>query len=187
MAKILGIKKKYELPRYKVCFYLSSPAAAKQYSISCLLSVKMQWGLLDLYAKDNVLILDGPIADDNGTIIPIQEAKVNEVATKLRNTIENDIPGFKTKMEQIILFHQQTEKLDLEMVDVLEMGLKGSTKIKFMAEWDDRIFARIIRLVFEAGPCSSPDEFDERVNRMIDNQNLIQSIVKDIQVENSLT
>ena len=90
-------------------------------------------------------------------------------------------------MEQIILFHQQTEKLDLEMVDVLEMGLKGSTKIKFMAEWDDRIFARIIRLVFEAGPCSSPDEFDERVNRMIDNQNLIQSIVKDIQVENSLT
>lgn len=183
MAKILEIKKKYELPRYKVCFYLSSPVMAEQYSISFLFSVREQWGLLDLYAKGNILILDGPIADDNDIIIPVQEAKVNEIAAKLRYTIENDIPGFKRKIEQIILFHQHTEKLDMEMVDVLERGLKGNTKIKFMAEWDYRIFARIIRLAFEAGKCSSPDEFDERVNAMFDNQDLIRSIINDIQAE----
>ena len=57
MAKILEIKKKYELPRYKVCFYLSSPVMAEQYSISFLFSVREQWGLLDLYAKGNILIL----------------------------------------------------------------------------------------------------------------------------------
>ena len=73
--------------------------------------------------------------------------------------------------------------LDIGMVDVLEMGLKGNTKIKFMAEWDYRIFARIIRLAFEAGKCSSPDEFDERVNAMFDNQDLIRSIINDIQAE----
>lgn len=183
MAKILEIKKKYELPRYKVCFYLSNPATAKQYSISCLFSVREQWGLLDLYSKDNILILDGPIADNNNTIIPAQEAKVNEVAAKLMNTIENDIPGFKRKIEQIVLLNQQTEKLDMEMVDVLERGLKGNTKIKFMEEWDYRIFARIIRLVFEAGACSSPDEFDERVNGMFDNQDLIRSIIHDIRTK----
>lgn len=183
MAKILEIKKKYELPRYKVCFCLENSATAKRYSINCLFSVREQWGLLDLYSKGNILILDGPIADNNNTIIPVQEAKVNEVAAKLRNTIENDIPGFKRKIEQIILFNQKTEKLDMEMVDVLEMGLKGNTKIKFMAEWDYRIFARIIRLAFEAGKCSSPDEFDERVNGMFDNQDLIRSIINDIKVK----
>lgn len=183
MAKILEIKKKYELPRYKVYFYLSDPAIAEQYSISCLFSVREQWGMLELYSKDNILILDGPIADNNNEIIPAQETKVNEVATKLRNIIENDIPGFKTKIERIILFNQQTEKLDIGMVDVLEIGLKGNTKIKFMAEWDYRIFARIIRLAFEAGKCSSPDEFDERVNGMFDNQDLIRSIINDIQDE----
>lgn len=156
---------------------------AKQYEISLLGSVREQWMMLDLYSKGNILILDGPIADSNNTIIPAQEAKVNEVAAKLRNTIENDIPGFKTKIERIILFNQQTEKLDIGMVDVLEMGLKGNTKIKFMAEWDYRIFARIIRLAFEAGKCSSPDEFDERVNAMFDNQDLIRSIINDIQAE----
>ena len=183
MAKILEIKKKYELPRYKVYFYLSNPAIAKQYSISCLFSVREQWGLLDLYSKGNILILDGPIADNNNAIIPAQEAKVNEVATKLRNTIENDIPGFKRKIEQIVLLNQKTEKLDMEMVNVLKMGLKGNTKIKFMAEWDYRIFTRIIRLAFEAGKCSSPDEFDNRVNGMFGNQDLIRSIINDIQAE----
>lgn len=182
-TKILEIKKKFELPRYKVCFYLPNPVTAKQYSISYLFSVREQWRLLDLYAKDHILILDGPIADNNGTIIPVQEAKVNEVAAMLRNAIENDIPGFKSKIERIILLNQQTEKLDMEMVDVLERGLKGNTKIKFMAKWDYRIFAKIIRLAFEAGACSSPNEFDERVNSMFDNQNLIRSIIKDIQVE----
>lgn len=183
MAKILEIKKRYELPRYKVCFYLLNSTTAEQYSISFLFSVREQWGLLDLYSKDNILILDGPIADNNNTIIPTQEAKVNEVAAMLRNTIENDIPGFKRKIEQVILFNQKAEKLDIGMVDVLEMGLKGNTKIKFMAEWDYRIFARIIRLTFEAGACSSPDEFDERVNGMFDNQDLIRSIINEIQAE----
>lgn len=183
MAKILKMEKKYELPRYMVYFYLSNPATAEQYSISCLFSVRGQWGMLELYSKDNILILDGPIADNNGTIIPAQEAKVNEVAAKLRNIIENDISGFKRKIEQIILFNQKTEKLDMEMVDVLERNLKGNTKIRFMAKWDYRIFARIIRLVFEAGVCSSPNEFDERVNSIFDNQDLIRSIINDIHAE----
>lgn len=183
VAKILDIKTKYDSPRYKIIFFLENPTMAKQYEISLLGSVREQWMMLDLYSKGNMLILDGPIADYNDVIIPAQEAKVNEVAVKLRNTIENDIPGFKTKIERIILFNQQTEKLDIGMVDVLEIGLKGNTKIKFMAEWDDRIFARIIRLAFEAGKCSSPDEFDERVNGMFGNQDLIRSIINDIQAE----
>lgn len=183
MAKILEIKKKYELPRYRVCFCLSNPATAERYSISCLFSVREQWGMLDLYSKGNILILDGPIADKSGAIIPAQEAKVNEVAVRLKNTIENDIPGFKRKIEQIILLNQQTEKLDMGMVDVLERGLKGNTKIRFMAKWDYRIFARIIRLVFERGECSSPGEFDKRVNSMFDDQDLIRSIINEIQAK----
>ncbi len=183
VAKILDIKTKFDSSRYKIIFFLENPTMAKQYEISLLGSVREQWMMLDLYSKGNILILDGPIADSNNTIIPAQEAKVNEVAAKLRNTIENDIPGFKTKIERIILFYQQTEKLDIGMAEVLEMGLKGNTKIKFMAEWDYRIFARIIRLAFEAGKCSSPDEFDERVNAMFDNQDLIRSIINDIQSE----
>lgn len=79
----------------------------------------------------------------------------------------------RSKIEQIILFHQETGKLDIGMADILELGLKGKTKIKFMAEWDYRVFARIIRLAFEAGECSSPDELDERVNGMFGDQNLI--------------
>lgn len=164
-----------------MCFYLENSTIAENYSITCLGSVREQWRLLDLYSTDNVLILDGPIADCNGTIIPSQKEKVNEVAIMLENTIKNDIPGFKRKITQIIQFHQATENLSLDMVDILERGLKGDTKMRFMAKMDYRIYARIIRLVFEMGSCSSADELDKQVNDIFNNQNLIMSIIDEIQ------
>lgn len=183
MAEILDIKTKFDSPRYKVIFSLKNPAMAKQYEISLLGSVREQWMMLDLYSKGNMLILDGPIADYNDVIIPTQKVKIDEVAAMLKNTIENDISGFKSKIERIVLFNQETEKLDIWMVDVLERGLKGKTKMKFMEDLDYRFYAKIIKLLFEAGACSSPDEFDERVNGMFGNQDLIRSIINDIQAE----
>lgn len=181
MAKILKITEQDDCPRYKVRFHLENPALAKQYSVSFLGSVREQWGMLDLFCDGSVLVLDGPIADPDGRVIPAQEAKLKEVAGMLKYSIENDIPGFKDKIRQIILFHQTTENLNFGMADAMDMALKGQTKMRFMARGDYRIFARIIRLTFDGERCSSMDEFDERVNRLFDDRNLILSIMKELQ------
>lgn len=169
MANILKIDSQYDPPRYKIFFYLENPAIAKQYSASLLYSVRMEWRPLDLYSEANVLILDGPIADSSYTIIPAQKEKVKEVAAMIKNTIENDVPGFKAKIEKIILSYQYIEDLDLGMIDVLDMALKAKTKKRFLMNWDLQIFAKIIKLAFSGEPCLSPDAFDERVNSIFDN------------------
>lgn len=180
MANILKLGSQYDPPRYKIFFYLENSAIAKQYSASLLYSVRKEWRPLELYSESNVLILDGPIADPGYTIIPAQKEKVKEVAAMIKYTIENDVPGFKTKIKKIILFYQYIEDLDLEMVDALEMALKAKTKERFLANWDLQIFAKIIKLAFSGEPCSSLDAFDERVNSIFDNQDLIESIIRDV-------
>lgn len=180
MAEIIKIERYVEIPRYKVCFYLQNSMIANNYSISFLGSVREQWRPLELYCKDNVLILDGPIADSNGVIISAHEAKVNEVADKLQYTIENDVPEFKRKVMRIIQFYQHIENLDYEMADILNIGLKGDTKRRFMQNRHFQVYARIIRLVFEEGPYSSDDELDRRVNEKFDDKNLITSIIKEV-------
>lgn len=181
MSEKLYIKKQVEFPRYKVYFYLKNSETAKQYSASCLASVRAQWRLLDLYYIDNVLILDGPIAGNDGYVSDVQKAKVDEVADKLKNTIENDVPEFKCKMNRIIQSYQKIENLDFGMADVLDMALRGETKSRFMKDWHLQIFAKILRLVFEDRTYSSVDEIDKRVNDIFDDWNLIVSIKKEVE------
>ena len=183
MAEILDIKKYFKIPRYTVCFYLKNSAIARNYSISLFGFVREQWRPLNLSCEGNVLILDGPIADSNGVIIPAQEAKVNEVADMLQNTMENDVPGFRSTMRKIIQFNQYIENLDFDMVMILDMGLKGETKKRFMQKCHYQVYAIIIRKAFEKGPFSSAEERDNRINDIFNNENLIASIIREVEAD----
>ena len=183
MAEILDIKRCIEIPRYKVCYYLKNSARAKNYSISLLGGVREQWRPLELYYKGNVLILDGPIADSNGMIIHAQEEKVNQVAGMLQKTIENDVPEFRSTVRKINQFNQYIENLDFDMVRVLDMGLKGETKKRFMEKCHYQIYAIIIRKAFEKGPFSSPEELDKRVNDIFNDENLMASIIREVEAD----
>ncbi len=171
MAKILDIKyDKEELPRYKVYFYLENPTIAKHFSIKFVGFVRQSWRALELYCKGNILILDGPIADEEGVVICKQQKKVEKVAEILKSYIQNDIPGFKERIGQIIRVNPKIDNQDFDIVEVLEIGLKRKTKERFMAEQNYQILAKIIKKVIESGPYTSPDMFDEQVNSIFDKE-----------------
>lgn len=178
--EILKISRRYDPPRYKVIFQLPNSKIAKDYEISLQMSVREQWGALMLNAKADCLILDGPIDGPNGTRIPEQEMEVNRVAKLIKNTIENDVPEFKTKIESIIIMYQEVEGLDLDMAPAIDQALKGNTKKRFMAGNDFWIYAKIIKKAMEGGPYNSFEEFDRTVNSIFDDKTLISSFIKEI-------
>lgn len=178
--KILKISKRYDSPRYQVIFQLPNSKIAKDYEISLLMSVRNQWGALMLIAKADCLILDGPIDNPNGIRIPEQEMAVNSVAEMIKNKIENDVPGFKTKIETIISMYKEVEGLDLDMAPAIDQALKERTKIRFMAANNFWIYAKIIKKAMEGGPYNSYEEFDRTVNLIFDDKTLISSFIKEI-------
>lgn len=178
---IRSIKERIQLPRKQVVFELDNEEIANNYRVSLLMSVREQWMSLDLLVRGKFLILDGPIADSNGIIIPMQDAMVNEVSEKIKNTIINDIPGFRTKIECIIADYQNVEYLDMNMAPVIDQALKGITKQRFMARNDLWFYAKIIRRAMENGPYSSPEAFDAAVNAIFDDRDIISSFIKEIE------
>ena len=138
---------------------------------------------MSLSNEGNVLILDGPIADSSGKIILSQKAKVDEVAGMLQKTIENDVPEFRSTVRKIIQFYQYIEKLDFDMVMVLDMGLKSETKRRFMQKLHYQVYAIIIRKAFEKGPFSLPEELDKRINDIFNDENLIASIIREVEAD----
>lgn len=67
------------------------------------------------------------------------------------------------------------------MVRVLDMGLKGETKKRFMKKCHYQVYAIIIRKVFEKGPFSSTEELDKRINDIFNDENLIASIIREVE------
>lgn len=92
---IKNIIESTNLPRKRIGFELENAQIAKHYESTLLISVRNIWMCLDLYTKGSYLILDGPIADENGNIIKEQEDKLNYVAKMIKKTILNDVPGFR--------------------------------------------------------------------------------------------
>ena len=178
---IRSIKERIQLPRKQVVFELDNEEIANNYRVSLLMSVREQWMPLDLLVRGKFLILDGPIADSNGIIIPMQDAMVNEVSEKIKNTIINDIPGFRTKIERIIADYQNVEYLDMNMAPIIDQALKGVTKQRFMARNDLWVYAKIIRRAMENGPYSSPEAFDAAVNAIFDDRDIISSFINEIE------
>ena len=178
---IKDIQTKTNLPRKQILFELDNAQVAKNYEISLLFSVREQWRPLDLIARGPYLILDGPVADSYGVVIPEQEAKVNEVAEKIKNTILNDVPGFKDKIERIIVSYQNVEGLELGMASAIDQALKGKTKQRFMAQNDLWVYAKIIKKAMDQGPYSSFEEFDTKVNAIFDDSNIITGFIKEIE------
>ena len=84
MARILDITESFDQPRLKIYFQMESEKIAEWYAASYLMSVREKWRLLDLYSKENFLILDGPVNCHE------DEQCIRTIAKLLKDGIEND-------------------------------------------------------------------------------------------------
>ena len=88
MARILDIRESFDPPRLKILFTLENERAAECFEASCQISVRELYFLLDLYHKENILVLDGPVNQ------PEDAQRIRVIAQRLKTTIEQDQRDF---------------------------------------------------------------------------------------------
>lgn len=178
--EIKSISETTTFPIKSIYFELENSKDAKYYVASLNMSVEGMSRLLSLYNKGRYLVLEIPITDKNGQIREEKVRILNDVAERIRNTILNDIPGFRAKLERIITMYQEVEQLDLSMVPYINQALTGKTKQRFMVVNDLWLYAKIIRKAMEEGPYTGAGTFDTAINAIFNDQNLISSYIREI-------
>lgn len=163
--------------RGRYIFYLDDEGVAEHYCASCLMSVRNIWHLLELYVKDSCLVLDGPIMDSAGKVVPEQKNMLKAVAVRLKNTIENDVPEFRRYVQRIIKFTKHTAGLPLETTDLLDCMLMLSTKQRLMQPKDFRIYGDVIKKAV-ADFQERQLDIDKSINNMLNDTNFITELMR---------
>ena len=100
-----------------------------------------------------------------------EKETIDEVAGNLKNLIENDIPGFETKIKQILwMYESQDDVLKVDMAKAIDLALKADTKLRFMNDISPEYYACVIKRAMLNGPYQSYDLFDKAMNEILNQE-----------------